>query len=163
MTTLRSGKTILACLVTVSVFFLFTTGCSGLKSKKGGFFSSEKVSKKKESVPLYYDFDDVLIPKELKVDKKSSYIVQSPGFQTGVLALKGRVERNSLIAFFENNMAKDNWVMISSFKSPQTSTILLFHKANRWCVISIDERGLYTYAQIGVAPAMDSSESGLMK
>ena len=163
MANFRSGKTILESMVILSIFFLLTTGCSGLKSKKGGFFSNNKVSKKQESAPLYYDFDDVLIPKELKVDKKSSYIVQSPGFQTGVLALKGRVERNSLIAFFENNMAKDNWMMISSFKSPQTSTMLLFHKANRWCVISIDEKGLYTYVQIGVAPAMDSSESGLMK
>ena len=121
------------------------------------------VKKDKEDSPLYYDFGDVLIPKELKVEKKKSYIIRSPGFLTGILALKGDVERNSLIAFFQNNMAKDNWREISLFKSPRTSTIILFQKENRWCVISINEKDYNTYVEIGVAPTVNEPESGLLK
>jgi hypothetical protein len=72
------------------------------------------------------------------------------------MALTGRVKRNSLISFFNHNMARDNWRRVTVFKSPQTSTILLFRKENRWCVISILEKGFNTYVQIGVAPSMNS-------
>ena len=147
----------------VMFFSLFISGCSALRSKKSSSASEASVQKEKESAPLYYDFGDILIPRELKVDKKSTYIVQSPGFLTGILALKGNVERNSLIAFFESNMAKDNWREISLFKSPRTNTILLFQKENRWCVINIDEQDFNTYVEIGVAPAINQPESGLLK
>lgn len=159
----RLERTLLACFGFMALFFLLTAGCSGIKSKKSSSTIQANEQKEKGSPPLYYDFADVLIPSELKVDNKSTYVVQTPGFLTGVLALKGRVERNSLVAFFETNMAKDNWRQIGSFKSPQTSTILLFQKENRWCVININEKELYTYVEIGVAPSTNEAESGLLK
>ena len=163
MTKIRSRQTVLMAIGMLTLFFFIVSGCSTLKSRTSSSTQEPTVKKNKESSPLYYDFGDVLIPKELKVDKKSSYIVQSPGFLTGILALKGDVERNSLIAFFQNNMAKDNWREISLFKSPQTSTIILFQKENRWCVISINEKGYNTYVEIGVAPTVNEPESGLLK
>ena len=163
MTKARSSHTVLMCIGIAAIFFFIISGCSALESKKSSPEPQVTAKKDKEFSPLYYDFGDVLIPNELKVDKKSSYIVQSPGFLTGILALKGNVERNSLIAFFENNMAKDNWREISLFKSPQTSTIMLFHKENRWCVISINEKDFNTYVEIGVAPTLGQPESGLLK
>jgi len=147
----------------MTVLLFIVSGCSALKTKKSSSTSEVVVQKDKRDAPLYYDFGDVLIPNEMKVDKKASYIVQSPGFLTGILALKGNIERNSLIAFFENNMAKDNWREITLFKSPRTSTIMLFQKENRWCVISINENSYNTYVEIGVAPAMNEAESGLLK
>jgi len=147
----------------MAVLFFIVSGCSALKTRESGSTSQPAAKKERENAPLYYDFGDVLIPSELKVDKKASYIVQSPGFLTGILLLKGNVERNSLIAFFENNMAKDNWRAITLFKSPRTSTILLFQKENRWCVISINEKNYSTYVEIGVAPAVSEPEPGLLK
>lgn len=158
----RSWRTVFLCIGAVMILSLLFGGCTGLRSHKSGT-AETSAQKNRESAPLYYDFGDVLIPRELKIDKKSSYIVQSPGFLTGILALKGNVERNSLVAFFENNMAKDNWREISLFKSPRTSTILLFQKENRWCVISINESDLNTYVEIGVAPALNEPEPGLLK
>ena len=146
----------------VAVFFLLNTGCSGLKSKNDDF-GLESGKKKKDTSTYYHEFEDILIPKQLKIDKQSTYLIQTPGFLTGVIALKGRVERNSLIAFFKNNMAKDNWRSISSFKSPRTSTILLFQKQNRWCVININEKTFKTYVEIGVVPTISEAESGLLK
>ncbi len=163
MTKVRLRQTVLLAIGMITLFFFIVSGCSTLKSSKSSSTQELAVKRDKEAAPLYYDFGDVLIPKELKVDKKKSYIVQSPGFLTGILALKGRVERNSLIAFFQNNMAKDNWREISLFKSPRTSTIILFQKENRWCVISINEKGLNTHVEIGVAPTVNEPESGLLK
>lgn len=163
MIKVRSRQTVLMAIGMITLFFFIASGCSTLKSRTSSSTQELEIKKDKESSPLYYDFGDVLIPKELKVDKKSSYIVQSPGFLTGILALKGDIERNSLIAFFQNNMAKDNWREISLFKSPQTSTIILFQKENRWCVISINEKGYNTYVEIGVAPTVNEPESGLLK
>jgi hypothetical protein len=163
MTKVRSGQTVLLAIGMITLFFFIVSGCTTLKSSTSSSTQEPAVKKNKESAPLYYDFGDVLIPKDLKVDKKSSYIVQSPGFLTGILAFKGDIERNALIAFFQNNMAKDNWRQISLFKSPRTGTIMLFQKENRWCVISINETDYNTYVEIGVAPTLNEPESGLLK
>ena len=108
--------------------------------------------------PLYYDFDDVLVPSELKVDRKRSFVYHTDEFTAGVLVLTGRVELNSLIGFFETNMAKDNWRLLSSFKSPRT--ILFFTKANRSCIINITEERFSTQVEIWVAPASPCEDEG---
>lgn len=161
MTTTRRRKKFLACLCITAAFFLLTTGCAGTKPKKGDPTPQTTTQKDKGPSPLYYDFGDVLIPNELKVIKKSSFVYKTPGFSAGVLTLKGRVEINSLIAFFENNMAKDNWRTISSFKSPRT--IMVFQKENRWCIINITEKDFKTQVEIWVAPTINEVESGLLK
>ena len=136
------------------------SGCSSLTQKdKAASAPSERSD---EGVPaLYYDFGDVLVPKELKVDKKSSFIYKTEGFSAGVLILKGHVETGSLISFFEKNMAKDNWQIISSFKSERT--MLLFQKAHRWCVMNITDESFNTYVEIWVAPTIKDVQTGLLK
>ncbi len=161
MTTIRQRKTFLACLCITASFFLLIAGCASSKPKKGSSTSQTTTQKDKGPSPLYYDFGDVLIPHELKVIKKSSFVYRTPGFSAGVLALSGRVEISSLIAFFENNMAKDNWKTVSSFKSPRT--MMLFQKENRWCVINITEKEFNTNVEIWVGPTINEAESGLLK
>jgi hypothetical protein len=137
-----------------------SAGCSSLTKKDNK--ATAPSAKSDSGVPaLYYDFGDVLVPKELKVDKKSSFIYQTEGFSAGVLALKGRIETSSLISFFEQNMPKDNWQNISSFKSERT--MLLFQKAHRWCVINITDETFNTYVEIWVAPTTGGAKTGLLK
>jgi hypothetical protein len=139
---------------------IFVGGCSSLSQKEKS--ATAPSSKTESGIPaLYYDFGDVLVPKELKVDKKSSFIYQTEGFSAGVLVLKGRIETNSLISFFETNMTKDNWNMISSFKSERT--MLLFQKVHRWCVINITDETFNTYIEIWVAPTTKGPQTGLLK
>lgn len=145
-------------ILAILVIFLFS-GCAPFKSKSDGAPTPAKMKNKNE--PLYYDFGDVLVPRQLKVDKKSSFVFRTPGLSAGVLSLKGRVDVGSLIAFFENNMAGDNWVAVSSFKSPRT--IMLFKKDNRWCVINITDKDFYTYVEIWVSPTLIESGSDLLK
>ncbi|MFP4477185.1 MAG: hypothetical protein ACLFOY_16610 [Desulfatibacillaceae bacterium] len=153
-------------LVLALVLGMALPGCSTLggKDKKGTSASSER---DQGPQPVYYDFGDVLVPHELEVDQDESFIYSTAGFSAGVLVLSGRVELSSLVRFFENNMLKDNWVLVSSFKSPRT--IMLFRKDNRWAVVNITEGKIRTEVEIWVAPTavQDSgagiSESGLMK
>ena len=141
---------------------IVTAGCSSLnKDKKDTTSTSTTVTAKEtKKKPVYLDFDDVLLPKELKIIRDESFVYETAGFTVGVLSMKARVETNSLIEFFKKNMQKDNWQLLSGFKSPQT--MMLFQKDNRWCVVNITV-GYNTLVRIWVAPmAMDAS-SGLLK
>jgi hypothetical protein len=161
MAIIERRKRAWACIGLIIAVLFIVTGCSGLKSGRKGGSAGTSGAKDKGASPLYYDFGDVLIPKELKVDKKSSFVYQTPGFSAGVLVLNGRVEINSLIAFFENNMTKDNWRPVSKFKSPRT--IMLYQKENRWCIINITEKGYTTHTEIWVSPTFGDMDSGLLK
>ena len=145
----------------LAVAFLLT-GCAGLFSKNIDTSTNTSGQSEQASIPLYRDFEDVAIPRELKEDKKSTYVIESAGYRSGILALKGRVERNSLIDFFKDNMAKDNWKAITSFKTPKRA-IMLFQKNNRWCMINITEKGINTYIEVGVVPTIAGVEPDLGK
>jgi hypothetical protein len=150
-------------LMMVLAFSIAIMGCSALRSKNQKTAASPAPPRETGQKPLYYDFGDVLIPTELKVNEDKSFVFRTPGLVAGVLALKGRVEVNSLIAFFENNMAKDNWRQVSAFKSPRS--MMLFQKENRWCVISITDQVklLNTEVEIWVSPTMGFGESRLIQ
>ena len=137
---------------------LFCAGCSSAPKTTDGSDARETDEK---NAPLYYDFDDVLVPRELKLNAKSSFVYHTSGLTAGVLVFTSKVERSSLIQFFENNMTKDNWQAVSSFKSPRT--LLVFQKENRWCVINITDNNLETLVEIWAAPFGGPSGSGLLK
>lgn len=161
MTIIRQRKKVLAFIGISAVFFLIISGCAGGKTKRNGPESQAATTKDKGPSPLYYDFGDVLIPNELKINKKASFVYKTSGFSAGVLTLSGRVKMSTLVAFFESNMQKDNWRDMGSFKSPRT--IMLFQKENRWCMINITEKDFKTYVEVWVAPTINEAESGLLK
>ncbi|MBT8367044.1 MAG: hypothetical protein KJP23_20320 [Deltaproteobacteria bacterium] len=142
----------------MAAILLFTTACSSTPKTTEGSEAKEKDEKK---APLYYDFEDVLVPRDLKLETKSSFVYHTSGMTAGVLIFTSKVERNSLIQFFENNMAKDNWQVVSSFKSPRT--LLLFQKESRWCIINITDNNWDTLVEIWVAPFGEQSGSGLLR
>jgi hypothetical protein len=142
----------------IASLMLLCVSCSSTPKTTEG---SEARENGEKNSSLYYDFEDVLIPRELKLDTESSFVYHSSGFTAGVLVFRSEVERNSLIRFFENNMAKDNWQYVSSFKSPRT--LLLFKKENRWCVVNITDNKWDTRVEIWVAPFSGNSGSGLLK
>jgi len=154
----KQCHTIMFVLGMITFITLSFSGCANMQQTSGGPGSNIQ----KGNTPLYYDFGDILLPSELKIDKEETYIVEGPGFLTGILKLKGKVERTSLITFFRNNMAKDNWKAITSFKTPK-KVILLYQKKIRWCIINITETQYHTYVEVGVAPSIvEKRESDLM-
>ncbi len=142
----------------MAALMLLCVACSSTPKTTDGSAAKEKNEK---NAPLYYDFDDVLVPRDLKLNTKSSFVYQTAGMTAGVLIFTSKVERSSLIQFFENNMAKDNWQAISSFKSPRT--LLLFQKENRWCVINVTDNNWDTLVEIWAAPFGEQSGAGLLK
>jgi hypothetical protein len=159
----RRKNQLVLCATSLLAAFLFL-GCSTLSgSTADGKNTGFRLTSDDTPAPAYFDFGDVLIPQELEIDEDGTYIIESAGFLTGILALKGRVEKNSLVDFFKNNMAKDNWKMLTSFKSPDRA-LLLFQKQQRWCVINVTEKEFKTYVEIGVVPSTNAMEStGLLK
>lgn len=136
---------------------LMIGGCMGLKGKNQPADGSPEPARTHETTAVYYDFEDVLIPKELSVVDKQTVVVSSPGFVSGIITLKGRVERTSLFNFFSNNMQKDNWNVVSQIKSPGTS-IMVFQKSTRTAVITIRDEQINTWVEIGVAPTITAPE-----
>ncbi len=102
----------------------------------------------KETRASYYDFDDILVPSELSLDKKNSLVFTAGRSKVGILLFSGRVEPSSLAAFFQNNMQKDGWTLLSSFKYRQH--LLIFRKEERACVITITETTFSTAVEVRV-------------
>ncbi len=140
---------------------IFVSGCASLRQDENSSLTSSSIQKDSGDLPSYHDFGDVLVPKELKVKIDKSFIYKTTSLPAGVLALSGRVELSSLCTFFESNMAKDNWKLLSMYKSPHT--LMLFQKQNRWCVISIIDGLIFTDVEIWVAPSIAENSSGLLK
>jgi hypothetical protein len=140
-------------LAGVMMMALLSTGCSTLKPKENPAAPSgaaAPTAKAAENAPVYYDFGDVMLPGQLKVQKGDSFVMSSAGMTSGVLVLKGNVDSASLIAFFKNKMPADGWRQMGSFSSARS--IMLFEKQNRWCVILIAEGTFSTRVEIWVEP-----------
>lgn len=137
-------------------------GCSSLSGNpKSGGYQEPSAGGTNESTTIYYDFDDVVVPRELKVRRDATFIYESVGLKAGLMSLKGRVDTTSLIDFFEINMKKDNWRLVSLIKTP--STLMLFYKESRLCVIEIDEDNFNTYTRVWLAPVTGGTGAGLLK
>ncbi len=93
----------------VILFLLTLILPASLKAQKEE--SSSAQDKKQRS--SYYDFEDVLIPSELTLNKKDSFVYGTNRSKAGVLIFEGRAEPISLANFFQNNMRNDGWRLIS--------------------------------------------------
>ena len=152
----------LAFLIFVVSAAFVTTGCSSLKSKRSTSSSNNRrAAATTKSKAVYYDFGDVLLPNQLSVNDKDSFVFTTSGLTAGVLSLKGRVTAKSLLSFFTNKMPVDGWHLINKFTGQRN--MMLFKKRTRYCTITIDEGQLVTTVEIWVAPTMGVENSGLRK
>ena len=135
----------------LTIFLLVGAGCAAWKKSQD---TSEETGENKNEVqapaPVYYDFVDILIPAELSLVKKSSFVYSTPSFTAGVLVFEGYVQGESLVNFFTTNMPKDGWTLKSSFRYRRV--ILSFEKEERSCLVSVAEFPLKTRVEIWVAP-----------
>jgi hypothetical protein len=147
-------------IISFSLFGLLL-GCGSVlqeqkKETSTGMSVSQPQSSKKLDRPdaRYYDFEDIQIPNELKLDRRKSRVFQSPNLMAGVLVLDGYIEMKSLNNFFKDAMVKDNWQAKGNFQlSPKT--VLLFEKKNKRCVMFFEETIFNTYVEIWVIPTQD--------
>jgi hypothetical protein len=102
----------------------------------------------------YYDFEDIQVPVELKMDARNSKVFQSPNLVAGVLVLDGYVEVKSLVSFFKDSMARDNWQIKGNFRLPP-KTVLLFEKKNKRGVMFIEESMFNTHVEVWLIPTQE--------
>ncbi len=142
----------------IAVLLLFTlSGCANFKGF--GSKTGKGEPQVKEATAVYYDFEDVLIPKKMKLIDDKTVIVSSPGYTSGIMTFRGWVNKRSLLGFFSRNMAKDNWDILSMIKSPG-SVILIYQKSSRCAVVTIKEKSIFTYVEVGVAPTL--TQTGIL-
>jgi len=101
--------------------------------------------------PQFYDFQDIPIPSELDLVSKDSYVFQAGALKAGLLTLRGRVDVNSLINFFQMALPREHWKLKGGFRYKRS--VLIFDKPDRTCIINLYEKVFYTYVEILVAPA----------
>ena len=143
-------------ILMLSILLLVGAGCAAWKkSQDTSEETGEKKSEVKGPAPVYYDFVDILIPAELSLVKKSSFVYSTPSFTAGVLVFEGYVQGESLVNFFTTNMPKDGWTLKSSFRYRRV--ILSFEKNERSCLVTVAEFPLKTRVEIWVAPQMAAS------
>jgi hypothetical protein len=87
---------------------------------------------------LYLDFDDVQLPEGLKLEKGRSYVYQASGLKAGVMSFSTSRSLSALAAFFETNMPRDNWSLVSMFRFGKT--IQYYQKSTKICLILMENR-----------------------
>ena len=143
-----------ALIITVALIVLVAVaGCSSLQKDKK---SSPAPAPQQEPLGSYHEFEDVLIPKEMELDTKSSFVFETPQYKTGILVYEGRVEAVSLSNFIEKNMIQDNWRMRSKIK--YNRTILVFEKPDRDCIVNIEDATFKTVLEVIVAPRLETAQ-----
>ncbi|WP_300669341.1 hypothetical protein [Desulfoluna sp.] len=100
--------------------------------------------------PYLSQFGDIPIPGELYEVAEHTMIMETRGERTGFIVYSGRVLKTSLEIFFRGELKKKGWEMVTAFAS-EASTVLLFNKTSRWCVIILDARGPATDVRLGVS------------
>ena len=83
--------------------------------------------------PKYMDFSDVRIPEVMNLDREHSFVYETRNIRAGVLSLKGTMELVDVLSFYETNMPKDGWTLLSSFK--YNKNILIYTKAEKVCLV----------------------------
>ncbi len=159
----RQFKGWLGLFFVVVAAIILVSGCGVLKpienaSVEGGLSQAGTVG-----AGVYHDFDDILIPKTMQVNRKMTSVFETSTISAGVLSVGGMLKIDELIEFFKTNMTKDNWTLISMFKGPRS--ILQFEKGNRWCIMTLMDRryGYKTQVEIWVTPKNEAQSSGLLK
>jgi hypothetical protein len=147
-------------MVSFSLFGLML-GCGSVlneqkKESSTGMAVPQPQASKKQDRPdaKYYDFEDIQVPNELKLDTNKSRVLQTPNLMAGVMVLNGYVEVKSVINFYKDVMVKDNWQAKGNFQLPP-KTVLLFEKRNKRCIIFIDETAFNAHVEIWVVPTQD--------
>lgn len=129
------------------ILFLFAqwalVGCASTSPKGGGAASSETAIK-----ASFSGFEDVMIPSDISVDRNKSQVYSAGKFKVGLLTFKGRVEPESLADFFQTNLPRNGWKLMTNLKD--RAQTLIFLRDERVCMITISENWWNTVCEVRV-------------
>ena len=136
-------------------------GCSSLprSQPEAGMYGQASANATQETESFAYQFNDVPVPAEMKLQSDESFIMQTPQVKAGALVYTGWVDPSSLSTFFMRNMPQEGWTSLSYFQYGHY--LLVFRKAEKVSVIRINKGHLTTKLEIWVSPAISSPTSDL--
>ncbi len=139
--------------------FLFLAGLAALTSCAANTgYPQTGAELDKEAVTLI--FPDLPIPRELQIKEDESVIISSPGYQGGLITLKGRLSPTAVQNYFLDALPQKGWKFVSSLNAGKG--LMAFSKdVNGQCLITYSRTTFgYTKVEIWMAEPM-LSEGGL--
>ncbi len=128
----------------LSIFALWAlAGCASTAKKDQGTSSSESSLR-----VTFSEFEDVPIPSEISSNKRKTQLYSAGKGKVGLLTLEGRVEPDSLAFFFQINLPRSGWKLMTSLKD--RDYVLVFVKDDRMCLITISEEWFTTICEVRV-------------
>jgi len=121
--------------------------------RRQAYLMSRQIHKEEQFLevrPFLSQFGDIPVPGELYEVAEHTLLMETRGEKTGLIVYTGRVLKTSLEIFFRAELKKREWTLVTACAS-EPSTVLLFNKKTRWCVIILDARGPHTDVRIGVS------------
>ena len=143
-------------IVVVFICLLFIASfisCAGRKPRpeeKAASVSATSVQQEQKQYTTYYDFEDIPIPKEMKLIVDKTFLVEYANLKGGIMHFEGRVEPLSLFNFFYTGLQRNGWNLVGYFK--YGPYILLMDKPDKECVIRIEDGGWNTRLEIWITP-----------
>jgi hypothetical protein len=145
-------------IVLFSFVFLFGSGCSTVSSSSKSADQQDPSKTIVENAPYYAtEFNDLLIPGELKFNNDKTMSIKTDSFAGGILHFSGRVEMNSLAGFFESSMVKNGWKLTGTIKHKEV--LLAFVKPNKTCMIRVIKSGFGMGTEVFVYMTVDIASS----
>jgi hypothetical protein len=92
------------------------------------------------------------------MDRKKSQVYSAGKVKVGLLTFKGRVEAGSLADFFQNNLPRNGWKLMTNMKDRDQT--LIFLKDDRVCMITIAEDWWNTVCEVRVGLVDKGQEPG---
>jgi hypothetical protein len=135
------------------VLLLSSWGCANLNMSGSG---SEEQTPPPTQQSFFYDFPDIRVPEEMELQPDKSTITPTDSGKFGTIRFKGWAEPISLFDFFQNNMPKDGWTLVTFQKYQRY--LLVFSKENRVCMITIEGQPYwYTWLEVKVSPKISNT------
>ncbi len=114
------------------------TGCASLKGNTEKTTTTQKkaevVQRLANNIPLYDKF---------KYVQDKSFFFQSNGVKAGVMFFEGKGHVGDLVRFYQTEMPKYGWTMVSSYQYGKNA-LLDFTAPDKTCQISIEEEPFKT-------------------
>jgi hypothetical protein len=140
------------------ILVLLLFGCANLRGQpdtQAGYQAVETQPESESVTHKYYDFDDIPIPREMKINVRESILFESQNIRSGMLAFSGRVNSDSLFSYFLTSMSNEGWRLISYIK--YGTYIMTFEKPHKLCIIRIIDRSFTSELQIWISPKLSIS------
>ena len=107
-------------------------------------------------VKMVAEFDDIPVPADLKRNDDLSFVYEAPGVTMGVITYSGYYKGASIAKFYRSQMPTYGWQFLKAFSEGNQYRVA-FLKANRSCIINIDEGAISTKVTIKVGPTSAST------